>query len=77
MIQGLRDNIALLQKMYSLHHVLYQKAKRNHEQPCIEWTDEQFKYHVNTALEKEYGVSLVNATHLEETCATYLKLLTK
>ena len=60
--QRLRDNIEWFQKMYQLHRVSYQKADRTNEAPCIEWTDEQLKQHVNTALGKEYGVSLVNAT---------------
>ena len=60
--QRLHDNIEWLQKMYQLHRVSYQKADRTNEAPCIEWTDEQLKQHVNTALGKEYGVSLVNAT---------------
>ena len=61
-MQKLRDNIEWFQKMYQLHRVSYQKTTRINEPPCIEWTDEQLKYHVNTALQKEYGVSIVNAT---------------
>ena len=60
--QRLRDNIEWFQKMYQLHRLSYQKADRTNEAPCIEWTDEQLKYHVNTALQKEYGVRIVNAT---------------
>ena len=73
-MQKLRDNIEWLKKMYQLHRVSYQKTTRINEPPCIEWTDEQLKYHVNTALQKEHGVSIVN---LQEKCATNLKFILK
>ena len=58
-LERLRDNMEWLSKWYHLHKVSYEQTKRENEVPSNNWTNMKILQYINSALRKEYGLTVV------------------